>query len=79
MSAPKFLVIVTVERSPGDRVPAGVLEVRVIREVQAASYAVASEQVTENILDDLSRLMGGLVGSHIARVEVSAGPWNPAA
>lgn len=69
-----FRVTAVVERYSGPEPPAGVTEVRVVREVQALSWGDAIEQATEELLSDLARLMGGVVGSRITRVEVEALP-----
>ena len=66
-----YQVTVTIKRGhPGTA--SNVTEVVVTRHVQAPSWGKAANLATDSILDDLSRLLGGLPGVSITSVSMEA-------
>lgn len=66
-----YLVTVLVTRSRAKDIrPAGVTEIRVVREVMAQSWSDAVDQATETLLDDLRPVLGGLTGTRLVSVDV---------
>ena len=66
-----YIVTVTVHRNT-EIEPAGVFEVDVTAEYQAASWEDAVAQATDEILDNLLPLTGSLIGCTITSVQARA-------
>lgn len=68
-----YQVVVTIRRGhPGTS--SNVTDVIVTRHIRAPSWGKAANLATDSILDDLSRLLGGLPGVSVTSVAMEALP-----